>query len=133
MSMSYCGERFSLELPNDWEFEERETNVALYRIADGKGAVSVSSAAGALIVDKDINDLFSVFCRGTVQPRVVDSIQSDVNVVFGERRDKSKYWGYWVFRREGAVVFVSYNCRNDEFDPQEFSEVEELVRSLRVK
>lgn len=133
MTTKYCGERFNLELPSNWDFEERGTNLALYRAFNGKGAVNISSAINSMAKSQGINELFEVFCKGEVKPQVIDSNQSGVNAVFGEQKSSAKYWRYWVLCRKSVVVFASYNCRNDQLDPQEIDEAEELIRSIRMR
>ena len=133
MTTSYACSNFSLELPDKWNVEERRTNWALFRIDVGRGAINISTVASASKELDNIDSLFTIFSNIEVGKRVADFAQIGIELVFGESNKGPKYWQYWVFRRANFALFASYNCLVEHLHSSELEEVNQIVRSIRLR
>ncbi|MGK9126704.1 hypothetical protein M1D52_22000 [Olivibacter sp. SA151] len=121
----YFGDDIGVMIPEEWEVYQEEGVVTIYDPVKGVGALQLSLYGTGKEVD----------VLGELKDYLSDKYE-DITVsllngrAYFETVDEDEvYWRYWLFLKKGEIIFVSYNCDEEE-KGKETTVVDEIIRSI---
>ena len=127
---------FTLDVPEGWTVETEDC-VSTLRNPRGSGMVFVSGGRHAGGRQRDFGgaDFLTRFLRSLgirVTPADIASAQGlGCRIYKFESREEGVLWRYWSVTDDETALLISYT-RRDPQAPEEASEAEHLVRSVRL-
>ena len=124
---------YKLQYPAVWEHDDENDMVAFYEPKHGVGTVQIS----AYSVEKSENasprtlllEYLGQHNIEVVDENIALKTQCDKIIAQCEYISDRRYWAIWVIRKFKKMLFVTYNCNEEEKDIER-SDVERLVNSI---
>ncbi|MGK9123895.1 hypothetical protein M1D52_07230 [Olivibacter sp. SA151] len=121
----YFGDDIGVMIPEEWEVYQEEGVATIYESAKGIGALQLSLYRKGKEVDvlEELKDYLS----DKYENVTVTLLNGKA---YSETVDEDKvYWRYWLFLKRDNIIFVSYNCDEEE-KGKETTVVDEIIRSI---
>jgi len=120
-------------IPDDWEWSEMKSSIALYEPKSGVGALNVSfiiAPAGEVI---DLEGVIrEAVPRSQKHAIIVARVQDMMNGYPTCRTEYSlgdKHWRVWAAVKERKVVVITYNCKKQVAGTEDDA-VDQIISSL---
>lgn len=131
--MKYQNDAFTIDLLNEYSFEETDNMLAIYK-NNGVGAVHISYYFIPVDYDFQIKNEMFDFIQSidkciSIPSHLVNCQEAYCTCNFLDGKDN--YWSVWVIFSNNKAIFVSYNCDLADMR-QENIDIERMVDSIEV-
>lgn len=119
------GDGITVTIPEEWEVYQENGVVTIYDPVKGVGALQLSLYGKS----KEVNvlDELKDYLSDKYEDVAVDLLDGRA---YSETVDEDDvYWRYWLFLKKDDIIFMSYNCDEEEKD-RETTVIDEIIRSI---
>ncbi|HLU61006.1 MAG TPA: hypothetical protein VKZ99_01500 [Gammaproteobacteria bacterium] len=126
----FSTEIWSAQIPDDWEGEEDEEGVVLYR-PEGAGElqITVTEKEEGLVDDEDLEYFAAELIEAGHQQKIVRV--GELQGLLFEYREEDTWWREWYLAYDELFFYVTYDC---DFDArhEEIQFVQDILKSISV-
>ena len=130
MRKVYLKSDFAIKIPENWVSIGEQEVISVYDPKNGKGALQFSFYTVEDAISLNLVDELQDFLKGK-NFSTTPSLKNDT-AYLATTAENNKYWRYWLIRRDETIIFVTYNCSNEDIGSDD-NFVEEIISSISKK
>lgn len=127
MKVYKINEGISFSFPSNWLVEHDNNLISVFDPQNGVGALQFSIYE---IKDTNSINLVEKLSDYLEEKHGAVSVKLFIDYSYSDLTDEDGvYWRYWLFSKKNRIIFVSYNCAQEDIG-QEDTEIMQIIKSL---
>ena len=127
---------YNLYLPDNWAVEDEGSLISVHDPEKGVGILQISAYSLPPDQNLDLVEELAKYLITRVKIRsksdLISRIKREADCAFFESfREGNRYSSYWMFYKNYKLIFVTYNCRGEDFS-KEKEIIDQILKSLEV-
>jgi len=130
MKLIHLNNNFIAQIPNNWDVKITQDVISLFEPLNGLGVIQFSfykvQNADSLNLTEELDEYLKDK-YGNINANLINDYAYFNIVSFS-----GIFWRYWLLRKAGNIIFISYNCAKEDINKEDDT-IDNIIRSIEIQ